>query len=185
MKIKITDKERQKVEEFADARLGSAEHYRGRGGFKRADLIAGALGEIAAYKVLKRAGHELAKPDFEIYEKGQKSYDADLRIMRKKFHVKTQTKESAERYGKSWLMQRYDPIFNGSGYNEYLVCCVADLDTNSVEVLGYFPVFTILKKGLIGQCKVPSFRHSKVAIYFDMLDVGISHKSRWRVVKCV
>jgi len=182
MKIKITDKERQTVEEFADARLGSSDLYQSRGGFKREDLIAGALGEIAAYKVLKKAGHELAKPDFTIYEKGQKSYDADLRIKNKRFHVKSQTKKSADTYGPSWLMQRHDPLFKGTGYNHYMVPSVVDIDKNEVEILGYFPMFSVLKKGCVGECKVPMFRRTKVAIYFSVLDENISKYQRWRIV---
>lgn len=186
MIIKLTKTDRQKVEDFANARLGSEELYASRGGFKRADLVAGALGEIAAYKVLKKAGYELAKPDFTIYEKGQKSYDADLQIKTgmhvKHFHVKSQTKESEKRYGPSWLLQRYDPLFKGTGYNNYVVPSVVDLDTNVVELFGYFPLATILNKGLVGECKVPMFRRTKVALYFKDLDDGVTKAGRWRVL---
>lgn len=182
MKIKITNTERKTVEEFADARLGSTGLYKARGGFKREDLIAGALGEIAAYKVLKKAGHELAKPDFTIYKKGEKSYDADLRIKNKRFHVKSQTKKSADTYGPSWLMQRHDPLFKGTGYNHYMVPSVVDIEKNEVEVLGYFPMYSVLGKGCVGECKVPMFRRTKVAIYFSVLDENISKYQRWRIV---
>lgn len=182
MKINITEKERQVCEEFADARLESAGLYKRRGGFKEEDIIAGAMGEIAAYKVLKKAGHDLRKPDFEIYNTRDKSYDADLRIKKKRFHVKSQTKQSANRYGKSWLCQRHDPLFKGSGYNHYMVPTVVDLEKNEVEVLGFFPMASVITKGCIGECKVPSFRATKVAIYFDSLDEKINKYQRWRVV---
>lgn len=182
MKLKLTQKDREKVEAFADARMGSSDLYESRGGFKRVDLVAGALGEIATYKALKKAGHDLAKPDFTIYEKGQKSFDSDLRIMKKRFHVKSQTKESAKRYGPSWLLQRHDPLFKGSGYNHYMVPTVVDVETNEVEILGIFPMATIMNKGLVGECTVPYFRKTKVAIYFKDLDKGVTKAGRWRVL---
>lgn len=189
MKIKLTKTDREKVEAFADERMGSSGLYESRGGFKRADLIAGALGEIAAYKVLKKAGHELRKPDFTIYEKGRKSYDADLQIKTgthvKNFHVKSQTKASEKLYGPSWLLQRYDPLFKGTGYNNYIVPSVVDLDTNTVELFGIFPVATVLNKDLVGECKVPHFRRTKVALYFKDLDEGITKADRWRVLRDV
>jgi len=181
-KINITDREMGIIEEFADARSNSSGHYKSRGGFKRGDLIAGAMGELAVYKLLKKNGHDLAKPDFTIYETRNKSFDADLRLGKKRIHVKSQTKDSANRYGRSWLMQRHDPIFKGSGVNHYMVCTEVDQDTQEVEVLGFFPVSTIINKGLIGECKVPMFRMSKVAIYFDQLDENINKFSRWRIV---
>lgn len=180
-KINITDKEMNTIKEFADARLGSSGHYKSRGGFKRGDLIAGAMGELAVYKLLRKHGHDLAKPDFTIYETRNKSFDADLRLGKKRIHVKSQTKDSANKYGRSWLMQRHDPIFKGTGVNHYMVCTEVDEDKQEVEVLGFFPVSTIINKGLIGECKVPMFRMSKVAIYFNSLDTHINKYSRWRI----
>ena len=171
----------KKIREFADARLGSANHYKSRGGFKRGDLIAGAMGELAVYKLLRKAGHELRKPDFEIYDKKDKSFDADLRLGKKRLHVKSQTKDSSSKYGRSWLMQRHDPMFKGTGVNHYLVCTEVDEENMEVEVLGFFSLHSILKKGLIGECKVPIFRRTKVAIYFDRLCEGINDKMRWRI----
>jgi hypothetical protein len=183
-KIKITKNEMERIKEFADARLGSANHYKSRGGFKRGDLICGAMGELAVYKLCKKHGKEVSKPDFEIYDTKSKSFDADLRLDKKKrLHVKSQSLESVKRYGKSWLMQRHDPIFKGTGYNHYMVCCVVDEDNCEVEVLGFFPMRSVISKGLIGECKVPSFRTTKVAIYYDSLDQGVNKQTRWRVLK--
>jgi hypothetical protein len=182
MKINITDNERETADGFAHARMESSSLYQKRGGFKAEDIVSGALGEIAVYKVLKKAGYELRKPDFDIYDTRGKSYDADLRIKNKHFHVKSQTKESAEKYGRSWLCQRRDPLFAKGGYNHYLVTTVVDLDKNEVEVLGFFPMYSVLKKDLVGECKLEWFRKTKVAIYFKDLDENISKAQRWRIV---
>ena len=175
----------KQIKEFADGRLSSASHYNSRGGFKYGDLINGAMGELAVYKLCKKSGKEITKPDFTIYDTKQKSFDADLRLgERKRLHVKSQGLESVKRYGKSWLLQRHDPLFKDStGYNHFLVTCVVDEDKQEVEVLGFFPMAAILRKELIGECKVPSFRRTKVAIYHNSLDENISNYCRWRVIK--
>ena len=182
MKISITDKERQVCNDFAEKRSESSGLYQKRGGFKEEDIISGAMGEIAVYKVLKKNGHILRKPDFEIYNVRGKSYEADLKSGSKHFHVKSQTTKSAEQYGKSWLCQRKDPLFSNSGYNHYLVTTVVDLDKNEVEILGFFPMFSVIKKNLIGECKVPFFRETKVALYHEQLSEGITEYQRWRVI---
>lgn len=182
IKINITDKERQTCNDFAEARSESSGLYKKRGGFKEEDIISGAMGEIAVYKVLKKNGHTLRKPDFEIYAKRNKSYDSDLKSGNKHFHVKSQTTKSAAQYGKSWLCQRKDPLFSNSGYNHYLVTTIVDLDKNTVEVLGFFPMFSVIKKNLIGECKVPWFRDTKVALYHEQLSKGITEYQRWRVI---
>jgi hypothetical protein len=182
MIIKITKLERETCEGFAHAREESSSLYKKRGGFKSEDIVSGAMGEIAVYKLLKKNGHTLRKPDFEIYDRRNKSFDSDLRSGNKHFHVKSQTTKSAEQYGKSWLCQRNDPLFKNEGYNHYLVTTVVDLDKNTVEVLGFFPMFSVLKKNLIGECKVPWFQKTKVALYHDQLSEGITEYQRWRVI---
>jgi len=183
MKINITDKERNTCNEFATKRTENNNLYKKRGGFKIEDIISGSMGEIAVYKALKKNGHTLRKPDFEIYSNRRKSYDADLKSGNKHFHVKSQTLDSASKYGKSWLCQRKDPLFANSGYNHYLVTTIVDLEKNTVEILGFFPMFSVLKKNLIGECKVEWFRKTKVALYHEDLSKGISNYQRWRILE--
>ena len=77
--VRLTAADRKKCEAFADARCDSdVSLYEKRGSFKRVDIIAGAMAEIATYKFLRSKGLKVGKPDFEIYEAGKKSYDAEL-----------------------------------------------------------------------------------------------------------
>lgn len=178
IKIKITDKQRQAAEAFTDART-QTDLYKKRGGFKREDILVGALGEIGAWKYFKKRGFTISKPDFNIYEKKNKSFDSDLRSKNRHFHVKAQSQESIRRYGHSWLMQRSDPVLQKVQYNHYMVPCAVDLEKNIVEIFGCISFKSIMEGGHIGECKHPAFRTYKVAIYLDSL-MQLSHNQRWR-----
>lgn len=54
---------------------------------------------------------ETSPPDFTIYEKKKKSFDADMKTDSFDVHVKTQDKASGEKYGISWVFQ-----YSGGGY---------------------------------------------------------------------
>lgn len=183
-KIHITKAERRRVEEFADNRCAnSTDLYQKRGGFKRVDIVSGALAEIAVYKFLRKEGIKVSKPDFGIYKRGEKSYDADLTYGDKKFHVKGQTYDSVKLYGESWLMQRKDKLVQKPMLNNYLVPCVVDVSGNEVYILGV-PSFSALhSNSCFGECSHPFFRETKVAIYGETLYAALTNKSMWGLVR--
>jgi hypothetical protein len=116
---------RQIAEFFADEREGNTSLYKRRGGFKREDIVAGAMGEIAAYLWLQQKGYEVGNPDFTIHKK--KSYGADLSDGEYFFHVKTQTTQSVEKYGESWILQKTDKLVSVPTAKHYLLLCVCIL----------------------------------------------------------
>lgn len=178
IKIKIDKRLRAKAEAFADSRT-QTDLYEKRGGFKRLDILVGAMGELGAYKYFKKRGFKISKPDFQIYDKKNKSFDSDLQSGKRHFHIKAQSQESIKRYGHSWLMQRYDPVLTKHKYNHYMVPCAVDLENNVIEIFGCISFKAIKEGGHIGECRAPAFRHSKVAIYLDSL-LSLSHNQRWR-----
>ena len=64
----------------------------------------GKLGELAVYLYLKKT-HNITKPDFNIYEIKNKSWDSDLKIDNKHLSIKTQDIKSAKRFELSWTFQ--------------------------------------------------------------------------------
>jgi hypothetical protein len=182
--LQLTEHDRKQAELFADARSSTdTSLYEKRGSFKRDDILIGALAEIAVYKLLVAAEKNCTLPDFTIHKVARKSFSADLRAGSQYFHVKGQSMDSVKKYGSSWLMQKSDNLLHKDiGYKHYLAPCTVDLDTNKVIIYCLMNFNTIRKKGLIGQCKVPSFNRTKVAIYWDDLK-GQSHMARWGVLK--
>lgn len=171
--MKLSKYDIARAKKFADARCtGSSSFYRSRGNFKYSDIVIGACGEIAAQTYLYNMGIITTDPDFTIHKR--KSYDADLVHPRdsypyeKHYHVKSQsTKQRGKPWEKSWLLQKNDPIVQCKQNNHYLVCCIVDLDTGEVDVLGTVPLATLHNKGLFKKPKKESLQATKVAIYWD------------------
>lgn len=181
--IKITKRDREKAEAFATLRCGSdTSLYEKRGAFKKEDILNGALAELAAYKLLKSEGFSVKRPDFTVYDKKQKSYAADLCDGTHHFHVKGQGLSSALRYGRSWIMQRHDPLFKELPSKNYIVPCLVDKEKGVVEVYGIIPIKTLYMKGCFGELKVPFMRRTKVALYKDYMDSLLTPKVLWGIL---
>lgn len=179
MIIKLTKKDLEAVEEFVNKRLSckrSTGLYKRRGGITRNQLISGAYGEIAAYKLLKDAGIKTSKPDFTIHQK--KSYDADLRGDFS-FHVKTQPHYQVRKYTKSWAMQKEDPILKVPLDSHHLILCVANIDKGEVEIVGCPAIARMVDLDLFGNMTLPHLRSSKVAIYYDDLQKELTKRDLW------
>lgn len=169
-KIKISDYIYTKVIDFANKRIeGSAALYKYRGESKtskmKEDCIYGCLGEWGVYKFLRSKGIEVSKPDMKIYTTRRKSYDADLKTSKSKVHVKSQGEESANKYGHSWLLQRSDKVVKEPKNNDYFA--FTKVCGKEVEILGFVKASDLADFDLYGECKVPFFRKTKVALYLD------------------
>ena len=171
MKIKLNQKDIAKCKKFAHDRsvCPTAGIYKARGGFKYVDVLAGAMGEIAVFLMLKKRYKTVIPPDFTLYGIGEKSYDADIITRNKNFHVKCQTTRSKERYGSSWLMQRNDPILSKPTNKDYLVFTNVDIDKGEVEIHGEWLIKDLIEQGKVGECKLASYAKTKVAFYLKDL----------------
>ena len=173
-----------RVKLFADERLeGSENLYRLRGESKaekmRIDLITGALGEYAVYNYFKSLGLKCSRPDLKIYNTRKKSYDADLKAEnfsgeKVDVHVKSQTKASVKRYNQSWLFQRKDKLVSDPRIDEIMVFTNVCEKTWGVSIVGFVHPRLVSRFGLWGECKVPFYQKTKVAIYLeDLIPYGI------------
>jgi len=176
-----------KAKKFAEARVNdNVDLYKKRGGFKKIDLVAGALAELAVYKLLKLNGIPVGKPDFTIHNVGKKSFNADLTDGYYNFHVKGQTLESKALYGASWIMQRTDPIINSPELLHYMVPCTVCTETGRVEIYGIMSMTTLVQNGCIGECKNEWFKKTKVALYLDHIEGVLTRNARWGfLARCI
>lgn len=182
IKVKLTKKQKQAAIEFAEKRTGKdiVDIYLARGGFKIEDVLAGAYGELAVYTYLRSQGCKVSKPDFSIHEK--RSYAADLTCGNYKIHVKAQTLESSSKYGDSWLMQRCDKVLKEQD-KDYIALTSVDIAKGEVTIFGLYSIKYLVENDLIGECKVPSFRKTKVALYLNQINEKCdTYKHRWGVV---
>jgi len=169
MKVNISKYNYKKCVDFANKQLKtSADLYAYRGEAKKEkmvyDIIVGKLAELGVTKYLK-----CSKPDFTIYERKKKSYSADLRLGNLRIHVKGQSEESVARYGHSWLFQRTDGIVRNATPYDVIILTEVSVRKLEVRILKLIRAREITKWG---ECKVPSYRHSKVALYLKEIEDG-------------
>ena len=176
MIIKLTKTDLKKCTGFSDKFQKKSDGlYNRRGEARnekiREDIVLGKMGELAVEKYFKKLKWDIGKDtDFAIYEKHQRSYDCDLVVSppdeRDPFliHVKTQSVTSVLRYGISYLFQKTDPVIR-EPTNKDIIACTAVVSDNEVEIYGFISLEDVIKNELIGECKVPSYRSTKVAMY--------------------
>lgn len=171
MIIKISKRVYNKCVKFAEERISGSKSvyaYRGESRVDKMidDIIIGCMGEWAVEAHLSSIGFECSEPDMVIYEKKRKSFDADLYVDDICIHVKSQGVESAKRYGNSWLFQRRDSLVSNPDDNEILAFTNVDLEARKVEILGY----CWAKDMKYSECKVWSYRTTKVAVYLPEIE---------------
>ncbi len=182
MKIRINKYYVKKCKDFAKERMeGSSGLYKHRGEKNmikmEQDIFIGTLAEWGAYRYLTDKGVAVSKPDMKIYTTRRKSFSADLLNDDFRFHIKSQSKVSADRYGMSWLLQKTDRILDRPEPDEHFI--FTRVDGDEVEIMGVVKVLDIVEEGLIGEPKIPRYRYSKKALYFD--DIAKSELELWRV----
>ena len=192
--IKITENEVMKCTEFACQSVGtSLAHYAKRGQTNEDkiinDITTGKLGEIAAYKMMRKRGIKVCYPDFEIYEGRKKSFDADMTTKEgKKFHCKSQSDDSAKRYGVSWILQwsgtghgHQDKLFRNRDKNDFMIPMRVKQNEGVVEIYGVVPVELLFDQGFIKKPSLEWFARTKRAVYLKDLSTLI-WKYRWGTV---
>ena len=189
---KITKKDLKKASEFAEARFEKSKvHYMRRRQFNETkikhDIMVGALGEIAAFKMLKEDyGVGVGAPDLNVYEAPKKSFDADLQDKKgHKFHVKSQSVTSSEKYGRSYILQyggnghgHTDKLFRNTNSNDYLIPTEVDTEKMIVTLFGCYRIETIFKEDMIKLPKIEWLQDIKRAIYLDDLET-LNYYERW------
>jgi len=97
-------------ESFSIACSKTTSYYIARGqtnsNKRQLDAYYGKLGEWAAFSLLCERFEKVSPPSHEIFTGRNKSHSADLIADNISFSVKTQTLESAKKYGISWLMEK-------------------------------------------------------------------------------
>lgn len=133
----------------------------------KTDHAVSKIGEEAVRNAFEQLGLPVMGPDYEIYERINKSWDADLKVAGVDVAVKTQTHSAALRFGLSWTFAdgqyRRDPILNQPDawvafvlYNQrYLICTV------------YPPVR--IRDLEFGEPKLERLKASKKVVYVESL----------------
>jgi len=86
------------------------------------DIYNGKLAEYQVFNTLKLKGKNPSPPDIMIYDKREKSFDADITCGLIQVHVKSCQGDSP--FGNSWVFQPYDSLVSKPTETDYLALCV-------------------------------------------------------------
>lgn len=164
MKVKVSDEIVFLCNQFANLTYESSlDEYSRRGQTKKdkiiKDITQGKLAEFATMYYLLEEGHtKVSIPDLNLHRK--KSFSPDLTTSCYNIHVKSQSLESFQKYGKSFLFQKKDPlVYNPNPKDRIVTVLCKDINNYEVSWLGS-PNDVEWKEP-----RVIKLRETKVAIY--------------------
>lgn len=175
----------EKCTEFAEKSVEtSLDKYARRNQFNKEKIIKdirnGKIGEEIVYRSLIKNYPNLTAPDYEIYQKQDKSWDPDLRDLDSgiRIGVKSQDIESAIHFGESWVFQfnygkSYDcdtGVFKEEDENHYIAFCSLNIPKKTGMIRGIVLVKWLHQNGLFKEMKKVSLQGNKVAIYYEDLE---------------
>ena len=135
----------------------------------RDDHFVSKLGEEAVRLVFEARACAVIGPDYEVYNRKQKSWAADLRINTLEVAVKTQRRSTAKRYDLSWTFQdspkRRDPILS---MPEAWVCLVVYEDLKPDCECVVYPLRKI-KQLIFEPPRLSRMVGKKQAVYLETL----------------
>lgn len=172
MKIEIAKEDLSKCIKFAEEIDTS--YYATRNQFNNQkrikDQVVGKLAELAVFKYLTSKDVDISYPDFEIYEKKNKSWDYDLKSENINVHVKGQNVEQSKKYGESWIFQKQDKhIFIENKKNDYVSFVLIDLNEMLSDVRMILPLDLLHENNLFKAPKLPQL-NTKLAVYFSDIE---------------
>ncbi len=188
-KFEITKEILESCSKFADDSVAtSADKYARRGQMNvskiRNDIRNGKIGEEGAWIKVSELYPNLSRPDFNIYDKKDKSWDPDLKDSDSNIRVavKTQDYQSELDFSRSWVFQfgnggKYDcdtGIFGKElDLNHYVSFVSINVPKRFGELRAIVKVQWLHDKKLFKEMKNPNLRGNKVAVYYEDLEKHI------------
>lgn len=135
----------------------------------RDDHFISKLGEEAVKQVFEERGNKVTGPDYNVYHRKKKNWNADLIVNGIEVAVKTQKKSAADKYGLSWTFQfslvRKDPVLrNPTAW----ICFVECDDSDANYFCQVFPPRK-MKSLLLKEPKLPHLKGKKIVVYAEDL----------------
>jgi len=144
------------------------------------DIKNGKIAEEGVYERVCTIYPNLSKPDHNIYDKKNKSWDPDLKDVESGISVavKSQDIESAINFGESWVFQynhgkNYDcdtGIFKQSDPNHFVAFVALNVPKRIGTIRALVKVQWLHDKKLFKEMKKQSLRGNKMAVYYKDLE---------------
>jgi hypothetical protein len=151
----ITDYQEKQCDLFSKFSVfSSLEEYKKRNQFDKEkiinDIYNGKVAEFMVYNFLILKQKKVNSPDLNIYEKYNKSYDADLSLQGANIHIKSHNVNS--NFPVSWVFQKKDSLITKIKDDDFLALVVMNKEINYMylkkisEVIFKEPVKESLKE---------------------------------------
>ena len=122
------------------------------------------------YNILKPLLPDLTEPDYNIYDKYNKSWDPDLKANNIKLAIKSQDYESALRYTHSWIFQKTDKeIFQNKDDNKYVAFVSENVALYEGSIVAIVKVNWLHENNLFKPMKREVLQSNKLAVYLNDL----------------
>ena len=182
---RVTEEERKKCWDYAEARRPQAGHY-GNRGQENADRIVeqiaiGKMGEIVAYRTLSCV-LDVGEPDFNVYSGDDKNWDSDLRSDQGgyRFAVKTCEFERKSRIPPSWTFQEsdksgrsgHDVILDSEDEKEFVCLVILDGARRIGRITFLLPAPHLRSRSLLMPPLSRRLRDAKKVAYWYTLVTG-------------
>lgn len=149
-------------------------------------IFSGKIAELGVYLAFTTHNLSVSKPDFQVYEAKEKSYDSDLQLTVGEvvipIHIKSMEAKTARKYGLSWTFQKgrggtdAEVFFKKSG-GLMTFCEVSEDEENYFVELKFILQLSELqeKKELFKEPVVWQLRNSKRVVYAsDLAELGLA-----------
>lgn len=171
--------------DFANKSIeSSADKYARRNQFNAEkiikDIMGGKIGEEIVYQSISEVYPDLTKPDYNIYDKKNKSWNPDLKddVSEIRVGVKSQNIDSRIAYGESWVFQygfggKYDcdtGVFKSKNDKYYISFVALNIPKRTAEIRGIVKIQWLHDEKLFKPMKLVKLQGNKVAVYFSDLE---------------
>jgi len=163
---------------FANEVIGTNHYYSNRGQSNKDTIIhqifVGKIGEFAVRQWYIQKGFACSEVDVTVTRK--KTFEPDLRVDGHACHVKSQSMESAQRFGISWTFQfagskgaghRDHEIFDTYSEHDRVIFCV--VNPPAVKIMAEIKVSDLHKLSLFDLPKKKELAEYKRVIYFNKI----------------
>lgn len=178
IEIIVTSQEIENATRFANEVVGTNHYYSNRGQSNKDTIIhqvfVGKVGEYAVRQWYIQKGFTCSEVDITVTRK--KTFEPDLLVDGQACHVKSQSMESAQRFGISWTFQyagssksghRDYEIFDTYSEHDRVVFCVVSPPV--VKIMAEVMVPDLHQLGLFDLPKKKELMEYKRVVYFNKI----------------
>jgi len=140
----------------------------------KGDIYVGKVGEQLVHDYLKKYDPTITEPDYKVYKPREKTWAPDMHTDTYNVHVKTQSIESSNKYGISWILQYDDAGKHRDKHlvnpqdNDLQVFTLVDVIKKHFHICAVIPI-KFMVEHLLDLPKLDYLQKTKRAVYYKRI----------------